>query len=531
MILKSCERKNASRLADHLMNVEMNERVTVLASRDLVRGDNVHRALAEMTAIGKGTRCEFHLHHVSMNPSEELTPEQWDQAWATYEQEFGLIEQPFIEVEHHKEGRTHRHRVYDRVTEQLKAVDFSHSWKRNELVGRQLEHEFGHQMTLGKHNQYVMGRLREDGLGHMADWMEQEKAHQQVRPVAGKSHADHQIEQRTGLSKAEAEQTIRQCWDRSDSGHSLKVALEEDGLLLARGDRRDFVVLDQSGATHSLGRRVGEKAKVVKQRMADLSPDNLPGVEQAREMQLELAIQQARAVAEREREAAKQAEMDQPAPDMEQGLQEPSQPDQAASDKRKRKKQVEERLDQAAAKLDEQEKQQEAEKRRKLALERRKQREEQRRLAAERAEALKAELEDREQQGLLGRVRHSVSQQLGRVAGWMRGLVRFGKSGDHKQAQTKEAEARKEVGADAEITQKSEQQRQPDRTSERQKSRRQIIDLEAITREREARERKEGRSKDKDKSQEQQQDQGIGLERRRDDPGDRGGGDDDPFSW
>ena len=531
MILKSSQRASARRLADHLTNAHDNERVVVLSSRDLVRGDDVHHALAEMDAISKGTSCTQHLHHAMMNPAQSLTEDQWAQAWAVYEQEFDLENQPFIEVEHHKEGRTHRHRVYDRITEQMKAVEFSWSRVRNEKIARVLEHEFGHDMTVGKHNKAVMARLREEGMDQVADWMEHGKAHEQARPVAEKSHADHQIEKRTGLSKAEAEQAIRQCWDRSDSGHSLKAALEEDGLMLARGDRRGFVVLDQSGAAHSLGRRVGEKAKVVKQRMADLSPDSLPDVEQARGMQLELAIQQARAVADREREAAKQAEMDQPAPNKEQGLQEPSQPDQTASDKRKRKKQIEEKLDQAAAKLGEREKRQEAEKRRQLALERRKQREEQRRLAAERAEALKVELEDREQQGLLGRVRHSVSQQLGRVAGWMRGLVRFGKSQDQKQAQTKEAEARKEVGADAEITQKSEQQRQPDRTSERKKSRRQIIDLDAITREREAREKKEGRSKDKDKSQEQQKDQGIGLERRRDDPGDRGGGDDDPFSW
>lgn len=519
MILKSSERASASRLADHLTNAHDNERVAVLASRDLVCGDDVHRALAEMDAISKGTACTRHLHHAMMNPAQPLTEQQWARAWQAYEQEFGLEGQPFIEVEHHKEGRTHRHRVYDRITEQLKAVEFSWSRVRNEKIARVLEHEFGHDMTVGKHNKAVMARLREEGLEQVADWMEKGKAHELARPVAEKGHADHQIEKRTGLAKAEAEQAIRQAWDQSDSGQSLKTALKQDGLLLARGNRRDFVVVDMAGAAHSLGRRVGEKAKAVKQRMADLDPTSLPDVEQARAMQLELARshEQAQAERKREQEAAKEIEAAPTPPEPEQAIQQPPEADKSASGKRRRKQDIQAKLDQQEA---ERQKQQEEEKRRKLAAERRQQREEQRRLAAEKAAALQAELEEREKSGILTRTRTA----LGKVAGWMRGLVSLGRSKDQPQPQKPDVEARREAGAAAEITQKSEQQRQP------QKSRRQIIDRAAIKKEREAREaREKAEGKDKGKEQEQEQDKGIGLERGRDDSGGRGG-DDDPFT-
>lgn len=522
MILKSSERANATSLANHLTNANDNERVAILASRDLVRGDDVHRALAEMDAISKGTNCTRHLHHAMMNPAQALSEDQWAQAWAAYEQEFGLEDQPFIEVEHHKEGRTHRHRVYDRITEQLKAVEFSYSKMRNEKVARILEHEFGHDMTVGKHNKAVMARLREDGLNQVADWMQHGKAHEQERPVAAKDHADHQIEKRTGLSKAEAEQTIRQCWNASDSGKSLKTALEQEGLMLARGNRRDFVVVDSAGAPHSLGRRVGEKAKVVKQRMADLAPDTLPDVAQARELQLELSHQHEQAVAEREaaQEAAKQitpAEL----PDAQQAPDAPLQADTAATDKRKKKQAIKEQLAEKNRQLETLD----AGQRRQQAIDRQKQRQAERKRNAARAADLKADLEQREQEGILTRTRKVVSQKLEKVADWMRGLVKR----KPQQAQAKEPEAQKQAVDDAKKSKQSQQQRPPEHERKSNKLKRQIIDLEAITREREEREKREG--KDKSKEQQKEQDQGHGLERTRGDTGDRGGGDDDPFGW
>lgn len=526
MIFKSSQRSGAIRLADHLTNAQDNERIAILASRDLVRGDNVHRALAEMEAISKGTQCSKNLHHVMMNPAQEMQPDQWAKAWEAYEAEFGLEGQPFIEVEHHKEGRTHRHRVYDRITEQLKAVEFSHSYARSEKVARMLEHEFGHEMTVGKHNRAVMAQLRKDGLDHVADWMERGKAHEQERPVADKSHADHQIEKRTGLSKAEAEQTIRQAWDASDSGKSLKSALEQEGLMLARGNRRDFVVVDSAGAPHSLGRRVGEKAKVVKKRMADLAPDTLPDVAQAREMQLELSRQHEQAIAEREaaQEAAKQIDPAKTPLEASHAPDAPLQADIAATEKRKKKQAIKDQLAEKNRQLEALE----AEQRRQAAIERQKQRQAQRKRNAARAAALKAELEQREQEGILTRTRKAVSRKLEKVADWMRGLVRR----KPQQAQDKEPEPQKQAVDDAETSKQSQQQRPPEHGRKSNKLKRQIIDLEAITKEREEREKREGKEKKQAQDKQKEQDQGLQLERGRDDKsGGNNGGDDDPFKW
>lgn len=270
-------------------------------------------------------------------------------------------------------------------------------------------------------------------------------------------------------------------------------------------------MVDMAGAPHALGRRVGEKAKTVKQRMADLDPASLPDVAQAREMQLELARSHQQAQAERQREQAQEAEQA--------AAKEVEAPPQAlapehdtrASEKRKRKQEITAQLDKQAA----QEKQREAEQRRQQAIERRKQLDEARRLAADRADRIKAELEQRENQGILGRAREAITSKLAKAAGWMRGLGLFG----GPPAPQPPRGAEQQAGDAAQIPQKSEQQHLPEPERKREKTRYKIIDLDAITAEREAREKAEG----KDKSRDKQQDKGQGLERTRD----RGGRDDD----
>ena len=46
--------------------------------------------------------------------------------------------------------------------------------------------------------------------------------------------------------------TIRNCRDRSDNGRSFEAALANNGLVIAQGNRRDFVVIDHEGGLHAL---------------------------------------------------------------------------------------------------------------------------------------------------------------------------------------------------------------------------------------------------------------------------------------
>jgi hypothetical protein len=92
--------------------------------------------------------------------------------------------------------------------------------------------------------------------------------------------------ERTGLGVKTVKAKITELWRRADSGQAFAAALKSEGYLLARGDRRDFVVIDPRGGTHSLARRVeGAKVKDIGERMRDLDPAQLPSVTEARQSQ------------------------------------------------------------------------------------------------------------------------------------------------------------------------------------------------------------------------------------------------------
>jgi hypothetical protein len=92
---------------------------------------------------------------------------------------------------------------------------------------------------------------------------------------------------------------ILDCFEKSDNGKALKAALDERGLQLANGDRRDcFVVIDAAGGQHALNKKLtGKTLAEIRTRLADLDRAQLPGVDQAKELQAER--QAARAAQER----------------------------------------------------------------------------------------------------------------------------------------------------------------------------------------------------------------------------------------
>ncbi|MFZ1991994.1 MAG: hypothetical protein WAW96_19740 [Alphaproteobacteria bacterium] len=82
----------------------------------------------------------------------------------------------------------------------------------------------------------------------------------------------------------------------SDGPEAFEAALADQGYLLAKGDRRDYVIVDRAGGVHSLARRIdGMKAAELREFMAPMNPEQLPNIEQAREI-----------AAERERRAKEQ---------------------------------------------------------------------------------------------------------------------------------------------------------------------------------------------------------------------------------
>ena len=267
MIIKGKSRAGASGLAAHLGNAEKNERVQLLETKNTIATD-LRGALVEMEAYAAGTRCQKSLYHAAMSPEppHRLTPEQRLEAVDALEAKMGLTGHARAVVLHEKEGREHLHVVWSRIDiKTMKSVSDSHNYRRHEEVARDLERSFGHERVQGAH--------------HEREGVE--------RPDRTPSRAELRQEERTGITGKQVKADVTAAFQASDGPEAFRTALEDAGYLLAKGDKRDFVVLDQAGGVHSLARRLdGVKAAELREYMSPIDRESLPTAEEAKEIQL-----------------------------------------------------------------------------------------------------------------------------------------------------------------------------------------------------------------------------------------------------
>jgi hypothetical protein len=263
MIIKGKSRAGPQQLATHLGNAEKNERVSLIETRGTIAQD-LRGALVEMDAYAIGTKCERSLYHaaISPEPPHVLTPEQRSEAIDLLEKRLGLDGHARVVVTHEKLGRQHIHVVWSRIDlSKMRAVSDSHNYRKHEEVARELERRFGHDRVQGAHHE-------RDGV---------------VRPDRTPSRAELRQEERTGITGKRVKEEVTAAFCASDGPEAFRAALQERGYTLARGNRRDYVVLDEKGGIHSLARRIdGMRAAELREFMAALDPESVPNIEQAR---------------------------------------------------------------------------------------------------------------------------------------------------------------------------------------------------------------------------------------------------------
>ena len=269
MIIKGRSRGSARELIAHLQRLDTNEHLELIQVRGTVAQD-LRGALTELAAVAAGTRCKRPLYHAALNVriDEHLTREQWLHAIDVLEARLGLGGQPRALVMHLKRGRTHVHCVWSRIdAARMCAIPDSHNYRAHEETARDLEQEFGHAGVRGAFTG------RED----------------EPRPERTPRTWELQQAARTGTDLEVLSAQITALWHRADTGAAFTAALHEAGLVLAIGDRRQFVIVDENGAIHSLARRIeGVGVAGLRARLADLDVDVLPSVAVARARQEEL---------------------------------------------------------------------------------------------------------------------------------------------------------------------------------------------------------------------------------------------------
>ena len=282
MILKGNQRAGAADLATHLSNEYDNARVEVAQVRGLV-ADDLHGAFAEIEAVASGTRCKQPLYSLAINPPLPISREQYMAAIDHIEDRLGLAGQPRAVVFHVKDGREHCHVVWSRIDlDNMRAIGLSHDRMKLRTCARELAHAYGLPLPEG---------LAED---------RGDARFEKNRDV---TFAEKAMAEASGIAPAERRKVITTMFRSSDSAATLRNELERAGYVLARGERRTYVVVDRAGHVHALARQIEDaKTRDVKARLADLPPESLPTVAEAQAQQ---AARQ-KAVDERLREQARQ---------------------------------------------------------------------------------------------------------------------------------------------------------------------------------------------------------------------------------
>jgi len=250
------------------MRADTNERVEVLERQSTA--PSLADTFKEWQIIAEGTNGTRGLYHANIDPDARysMTAEQWKTAVDTLERELGLDGQPRAVVLHEKNGRQHIHVVWQRTDiDTMTMISDSQNYRAHERASLALEKLFGHEIVPGVHEK------RND---------------EQPTPVAEITHAEWQQAERTGVDPRMLKDEVTAIFKASDNAAAFQQALDEAGFLVAKGDRRDFVLVDEMGEVHSLARQIrGVTAKDLRAFMADVDEAALPTVEEAKAAQSE----------------------------------------------------------------------------------------------------------------------------------------------------------------------------------------------------------------------------------------------------
>jgi hypothetical protein len=268
MIIKGGSRAAPGQLAWHLQRRDTNERVEILELQS--PAPDLAEAFRDWQILSEGTRGTKGLYHANIDPAKDytMTRDQWQRAVDVLEKELGFEGQPRAVVMHEKYGREHIHVVWARTDiDQMVLRSDSQNYLAHERASQALEEEFGHEHVPGKH-------------------AKRDRDKQPEFPNAVANQAEWQQGERTGIDAATRKDQITALKQACDNGQAFKTALEEQGYILAKGDRRDFVIVDETGSIHSLGRQIqGMKAAELRAFMKDVDRETLPTAAQATELQ------------------------------------------------------------------------------------------------------------------------------------------------------------------------------------------------------------------------------------------------------
>lgn len=277
MIVNGASRRSVAFWARHLQNDKKNDRAELKEIRGL-GATNLKDALLEMQEEAQHTRCENFFYQANFNPTsdERLTEEQWERVFEIFEKHRGIPPgQARVVYEHEKEGRVHRHVIWSRINlDTMKAWPDRLDAKVCHAASKEIAEELGLQ-----HARSPYDKDREGDRPARAP-----KSYEMFRGL------------RSGIDPREIKAEVTRLYRESRDAGDFAERLRQQGYRLARGDRRDFCLIDCAGDAHSLARRIdGVNAKQLRAFMKDIDLNALPTVEKARLQQRERNLEDRKA--------------------------------------------------------------------------------------------------------------------------------------------------------------------------------------------------------------------------------------------
>lgn len=259
MIAKGNLHAHGAKLAAYLTTSSEDERAELVELRGFA-ADTIRDAFIDVqmqAAATRATKPFFHAY-VRAPEGEAISRELWREFADRLERQLGFDGQPRAVAFHHGPEGTHMHIAWSRIDlASLKALDPG--------------------MYKNKMKELCRAFEKEHGLTQVAN---ERAADNRTRSA---NRAEFEQARRLGADLKAIRNTIRDCWQSADSGRGFAAALAEHGLILARGDRRDFVVIDPKGCFHALSKRITDAtAAETRARMADLDRSTMPSVAEAK---------------------------------------------------------------------------------------------------------------------------------------------------------------------------------------------------------------------------------------------------------
>ena len=265
MIAKGNLHAHGVKLAAYLITSSADERAELVELKGFA-ATNIRDAFIDVqmqAAATRATKPFFHAYvRLPKGEADQLAPEDWRTITDRMEKELGFEGQPRAVAFHNQaDGDRHMHIAWSRIDlASLTAIDPGLYKNKMKSLCRAFEEEFG--LT--------------------------KVANERGADVKTKSanRAEFEQSRRLDTDLKAIRNTIHDCWQSADSGQAFAAALGEHGLILAKGDRRDYVIIDREGGDHALSKRItGATAPETRQRMADIDRATLPSVDEAKAMQ------------------------------------------------------------------------------------------------------------------------------------------------------------------------------------------------------------------------------------------------------